>query len=644
MERSKKSHNKINCRKAKGITLIALVITIVILIILATVAVSFVFGEEGLISRAQQAAEMTEVQNILEQMELAKAEVAMENGGKVTAEDFFEKLEENGIIGSVEGDVTDNGDGTFTVITNDGHEIEVTVTEGGEIEVEYVGKSDEPGIRKIEVSKTSNSVTITVETRNAEGGKLSYSYKKNSEGEDAWQDVEANTDSNTCTINNLQQDEIYNIKVVLEVDGESIERIVNVQVGEMPSGTVAISFTNPTWQDDGTASITINNKEEGYTLQYQIVRAEGGMPAEDGWSEIESGTEITGIKYGDTVYGRLWDGTNGSSLANATIDDDIVPQEATIDLSATTTSTIGSITATVTMKDNESGVDATGSKWIYNTTSTNIGTDEASYTNNFTTNPEEITLQATTVGTYYLHVLTKDLAGNKVEKISEAITVEESTVENTLKAGDYVTYPSAQGDIECRVLYDSTSEYGVQLITSACVGSDITLGDEKDNFTNAMNSYNNAISTLNSAAGAYNNSDYSTARCVGSNPTNPSAEAGYYTFTKFSSSYSGKLKDTDTNCETDYNQMESLEINDIYDGYWLASRSVTSGINGSGFRVRYVFAGGRVGYNNLCSVYSNGATGANGNSDGLRPVFTLKSGIKVTGGNGESGTPYTLGL
>ena len=169
---------------------------------------------------------------------------------------------------------------------------------------------------------------------------------------------------------------------------------------------------------------------------------------------------------------------------------------------------------------------------------------------------------------------------------------EEPTVENTLKAGDYVTYPSAQGDIECRVLYDSTSEYGVQLITSACVGNDVTLGDS--DFTTSMNSYNNAISTLNSAAEAYNNSDYSTARCVGSNPTTPSAEAGYYTFTEFSSSYSGKLKDTDTNYETDYNQMESLEINDIDDRYWLASRDVYSSSLSSDFGVRYVYASGHV--------------------------------------------------
>ena len=220
---------------------------------------------------------------------------------------------------------------------------------------------------------------------------------------------------------------------------------------------------------------------------------------------------------------------------------------------------------------------------------------------------------------------------------------EKPTAEDTLKAGDYVTYPSAQGDIECRVLYDSTSEYGVQLITSACVGNDVTLGDS--DFTTSMNSYNNAISTLNNAAGVYNNSDYSTARCVGSNPTTPSAEAGYYTFTEFSSSYSGKLKDADTNYETDYNQMEALEINNIADAYWLASRFVFSLSDGSLFRVRFVSPGGNVSNDNsLCGVHSSGGTGAANRSLGLRPVFTLKSGIKVTGGNGESGTPYTLGL
>ena len=44
----------------KGITLVALVITIVILIILATVTINLAFGENGLIKRAQQTKNLTE--------------------------------------------------------------------------------------------------------------------------------------------------------------------------------------------------------------------------------------------------------------------------------------------------------------------------------------------------------------------------------------------------------------------------------------------------------------------------------------------------------------------------------------------------------------------------------------------------------
>lgn len=42
-------------KNQRGITLVALVITIVILIILATVAITFAFGNNGLIGRAEQA-------------------------------------------------------------------------------------------------------------------------------------------------------------------------------------------------------------------------------------------------------------------------------------------------------------------------------------------------------------------------------------------------------------------------------------------------------------------------------------------------------------------------------------------------------------------------------------------------------------
>ena len=42
-------------KNERGITLVALVITIVVLIILATVAISFAFGNNGLVNRAEDA-------------------------------------------------------------------------------------------------------------------------------------------------------------------------------------------------------------------------------------------------------------------------------------------------------------------------------------------------------------------------------------------------------------------------------------------------------------------------------------------------------------------------------------------------------------------------------------------------------------
>ena len=60
-------------------------------------------------------------------------------------------------------------------------------------------------------------------------------------------------------------------------------------------------------------------------------------------------------------------------------------------------------------------------KYIFNTISEQIGTEEESYTGII--NGTTVTVNASTEGTYYLHVLTIDRAGNKIETISEAVTV-----------------------------------------------------------------------------------------------------------------------------------------------------------------------------------------------------------------------------
>ena len=244
---------------------------------------------------------------------------------------------------------------------------------------------------------------------------------------------------------------------------------------------------------------------------------------------------------------------------------------------------------------------------------------------------------------YTLRVDVIDKAGNTVTKTVTVSTIAK-TVANTLKAGDYVTYPSPKGNLACRVLYDNSSGYGVQIITSDTVG-EVTLGG--NDFTTTMNSYNGIISTLNSAANAYNNNSYSTARCVGSVPNNPSQDSAGYISASYSYMipYNNKYKKTDEYYITDYNKMENLGIRNINKVYWLASRMGGAASNLANFMGRTVYYDGELAQYTMAEIMASGSIRVIGNiTNGLRPVFTLKSTIKVTGGNGTSSSPYTLGV
>ena len=57
-------------KREKGITLVALVVTIVVLLILAGVSINLVVGENGLINKAKEAADATRQAAINDQIEI----------------------------------------------------------------------------------------------------------------------------------------------------------------------------------------------------------------------------------------------------------------------------------------------------------------------------------------------------------------------------------------------------------------------------------------------------------------------------------------------------------------------------------------------------------------------------------------------
>ena len=118
-------------KKEKGITLIALVVTIIILIILAGVSINLLFGQYGIITRAKNAKDSYAEESIKERISIMIADYEVEKN--ITNKSLLEYLQEQVSAGNLE-DVTDNEDGTYT-IELDGYEIILNSSNGQIIDI-----------------------------------------------------------------------------------------------------------------------------------------------------------------------------------------------------------------------------------------------------------------------------------------------------------------------------------------------------------------------------------------------------------------------------------------------------------------------------------------------------------------------------
>ena len=437
----------------KGVTLISLVVTIVVLLILAGITIGTIFNDNGIIKKAQEAANATE--------EAAKNDQAAINGLLNEMDSIINGIGGGNVpvIGSINGKITwSTGSATLTLTTDvegvtiqyrknsesnwtnytsavpsllHGDKVYARGIKGGETvinEKEFkIQDTIAPTVTIANASSTTNSISATATATDNEAGmgsspQYTFYIKKTAEADSTYTQIGSSA-STSVTKGELEQNTSYTIKVeVADVagnKGQATKEITTGKIADAGEGLTngAIIASSPVWSN-GTASITLSTSS-GLTIQYQ----KGGISGS--WT---TGTNVTGLHHRDTVFARLTDGKNYGGEASITILDTVAPQDAGISLSGTSTTTAGSVTAKVTLKDNESGVNVTASKWVYNTNSGNIGTNESSYNNNFSSNGQTITLKATTPGTYYLHVLTVDNAGNKKETISNAVTVKKELV------------------------------------------------------------------------------------------------------------------------------------------------------------------------------------------------------------------------
>ena len=149
-----------------GITLIALVVTIVVLLILAAVSISMLMGDNGIITQAQKSKENSEIGTEKEIVELSAsaAKIGGEQGIiELTKENLEAEIEENGLEKNVDFSVEEDGENLKVTFIKTGREYEVdkngNVT-GGEVAIGGGGGNTlRPGERA-DTDKEYRGVTI----------------------------------------------------------------------------------------------------------------------------------------------------------------------------------------------------------------------------------------------------------------------------------------------------------------------------------------------------------------------------------------------------------------------------------------------------------------------------------------------------
>lgn len=427
-----------------GITLIALVITIIVLLILAGISIATLSGDNGVLTKAVEAKKQTKIAEDTENLQLLYVQKAGETKyGDPSIDEYLDYVEEKGYPTKV-----DNG---VSYVEADGSIYEVSI-EDGELKVDYVeeGTITDPRIQRIEiVEKTMNSIKISVIASRLDGGTFYY-YIGTSEDQLEEQGSGKETE---FTFENLSPGQTYYIKVKgVTTDGRETEKNITAQIDSIPDAEGNITY-DIRW-NNGTATVTFRSTS-GYTIE----------TSRDGLTYTKSSV-VSGVENGGIVRARLTNGNFAGKEITVTVIDSEKPK-LTLKTGKVTSKSIELI---ATATDNESGV--TGQSYNYYI---GKGGESSTLSGNNTTGKYTFeNLDQNT--TYEIKVEIEDRAGNKATQTMEAKTE---------------LIPSASSAIRRNVVWnaDGTAQVTLSTDTSYNILYNIDGGQ--------WESYSNALSVTN---------------------------------------------------------------------------------------------------------------------------------------------------
>ena len=360
-------------KEMRGITLIALVITIVIIMILAGVTINLVVGNNNLFDKAKSTQKIQTVAGIKEALELEKVDIQVESK-KVDLDTYLEQIstgKKNYNLSSKEKVDEKNAE----IIVNDEYKFLVKDKENGDVEIIYDGiaKADDLTISSKNGTYTyPNSGTFEV-TNNISRGELTVS-------SDASNIATASIDGNTITVKPETVAGKVNIIVRSSANGEYAENKV-IHVATVKNGTIELeaipydgvydgqahnAFTSistnpsdakleysldgneyneemPTITNTSEFTVTVKASKEGYKTQIttetvKVSKAEGKLTLSATSGTITYPSNATFTVSGNT--GTLSVSSNNNNIATASVSGNTVTVKSG--------TTVGKATITVT--------------------------------------------------------------------------------------------------------------------------------------------------------------------------------------------------------------------------------------------------------------------------------------------------------
>ena len=250
-------------KEMKGITLVALVITIVVLLILAGVSINTVLGDDGIIKKAKEAAEATKRASAEEEMNRLVLEYQLASNDE-TLESFLQEKVTEGRI----DEVTDNGDGTITITKKlEGKDYTITVKKPA---------ASTPSVKVGTIRVVSDST----------GAGSSLGEASTSKGKTLYIMIDSSISGGTTTVSPevpyaVTENGTYKFTVTGTVDGKTytknVTATVNQYKNEINLDEIQIGdYVNYTYDiDSASSSYTLESTYSGYSSNQTIAQTTG---------------------------------------------------------------------------------------------------------------------------------------------------------------------------------------------------------------------------------------------------------------------------------------------------------------------------------------------------------------------------------